>query len=175
MQIETLNIFERHPKTAVIGSSILKYELRKNKKKSIKIKHYPKSKFSQIYFLITGRCPAAHPTICFNMNQIKNYNWIDQHHMYPTVKDEDIALWYKFITNKVFIYQIPYPLVIYSVLENSLSSFVSGNTVINYIPYIRNYLLRNKIYFLFLPFTLIELIKRGTIMEILKLKKKLKF
>ena len=123
---------------------------------------------------MSGKCPAAHPTICFNMHQIKKYEWIDVGNMYPTVKDEDIALWYKFLTNKVYIYQITYPLVIYSVLENSLSSIVSGMSVINFLPYIKKLLIRNKLYFLISPFALIEFTKRGTIMEILKIKKKFK-
>ena len=46
---ETLSIFEKHPNIALLGSSIIKYELRINRKKNMEIVHYPKTKFHQMY------------------------------------------------------------------------------------------------------------------------------
>ena len=168
---DTLEIFKKYPSIPIVGSSIIKSEIRKGRRRSMSIQNYPSSKLKQICCLLSMRSTAAHPTICFNFKALSKFDFINKSSLYPMVKDEDIVLWYKLATNNIFIYQIKHPLVIYSIADNSYSSQVAGSKEINYLPYIKKLINSNYSYIVLIPFVFYKLILRFTLLNLKKLQK----
>ena len=168
---DTLEIFKKHPNIPIVGSSIIKYELRKGKKRRMTIQNYPSSKFKQISYLMSARTTAAHPTICFNFNVLSKFDFINKSSLYTNEICEDIILWYKLASHNIFIYQIKYPLVLYSIMENNYSSEISGLGELNYLPYIRKLISSNFFYIVIIPFVFHEFIFKIALINLKRLQK----
>tara|TARA_B100000579_G_scaffold437718_1_gene468578 strand:- start:1938 stop:2795 length:858 start_codon:yes stop_codon:yes gene_type:complete len=121
---KTIDTFHKFKNIQVIATSALIWNSKVEYRTAYKLKNYPSNKLAQLSLLICGYNPVCHPTVCFNMKRILEKLGRHKRDIYPNSLTEDHALWYELALKNIFIHQLPYPSVIYTIRENQYSSYI---------------------------------------------------
>tara|TARA_Y100000589_G_scaffold332165_1_gene389882 strand:+ start:3297 stop:4154 length:858 start_codon:yes stop_codon:yes gene_type:complete len=171
-----LEQFNRNNKIQVIASSAIFKLSKANGENSYQIKNYPNKKLNILFSLIIGENPICQPTICFKINDLCNNLGIDKKNLYPRTITEDQSLWYFLALKNIFVYQISFPSVIYTIRKNQYSQNIFKYSRVSSIYFLKEsirLLNHNKKLYLFFPLILLFILKRILIIKAYVLKLKL--
>ena len=151
-----------------------------NKNFKYKIKNYPNKKFKILLDLICGVNTVCQPTICFKINSLCLKLGIEKKNLYPKSITEDQSLWNFLACKNIFVHQISFPSVIYTIRDNQYSQNIFKESKVSSFYFIResiNLLNHHRKMYIFLPLIIFLILRRIIIINayVIKLKKLKKF
>ena len=168
---KVLNAFKNKNCSIVATAAIFKNG------ENYKVKNYPKKKFDILLNLICGINPICHPTVCFDYKKLTKLLGKKISALYPNSLTEDHSLWYFLAKNDIYVKQLSFPSVIYTVRDNQYSQNIFKESRVSSLYFIKesiNLLNHHKKMYIFLPLIIMFVLKRILIIKAYSLKLKIK-